>query len=119
MEGRMNLLRSVDGLKDIKDISTLLTYLYMDENHFIKFPPFYNILKLDENFKFRLTVTCTGHTLYHEETPDSLLGIIDYLKDKEYCPEDHGGLQGLYADFKSEWDYIKFTAATCNILNKL
>lgn len=101
-------MKTKDLLFEIEDIAILLQYLYLDENNVIKIPPFNNEMYMDEEFHMKLKVVSTGITLGYDDSinVNFLLGLIDYLRDKEYDVELH---QLRNCGFKTEWDYIRTT----------
>lgn len=109
----VEIMRTKDMLFELEDITILLQYLYMDESNFIKIPPFNNEMYMDENFYMKLKVVSTGITVSYDDSisVNSLLGIIDYLKDTEYDVELH---QLRNCGFRTEWDYIK-TVTLANV----
>lgn len=110
-------MRTKDLLFEIEDISILIQYLYMDENNFIKIPPFNNEMYLDEEFDMKLKIVSTGCVLNYNDSinVNSLLGIVEHLKSVKYDEELH---QIKNCDFKNEWDYIKNITLSNLCLNR-
>lgn len=111
-------MRTKDLLFELEDIPILLQYLYMDENNFVKLPPFNNEMYMDDNFHMKLKVISTEMIVSYDDsiTVNSLLGIIDHLKSVEYDAELH---QLKNCEFKTEWDYIRTTTLANVAQNKI
>lgn len=109
-------MRSKQELFELEEIPILLQYLYLNKDNYITLPPFNNKLYMDGDFHMKLFVVHTGMTISYDDeiSINSLLGIIEYLKEKKYDYARHH-IQNPH--FKTEWDLIIFEVLAHKAIN--
>lgn len=107
-------MRNKAMLSDIRDIDTLLTYLYMDEKHAIILNNGLTNLKItmDENGDIQaenLSFPGTKFPFSNDFTIATMLAAIQQQQD--LTPEMPN------TQFQSRWEEIKTIAGVCRVLN--
>lgn len=106
-------MKTKQDLQEIKEISTLITYLFIDENNSITFNNGVADLQvnMNENFTFKcinLNFPQLGANDFTEQfTITYILGVIDVLKETP----------PVCNSFTSRWDEIKTEVGITNTLN--
>lgn len=109
-------MRSIDGIKDLKDITTLLLYLYMEEGKTVT----YNNGLTDMRIRMDSNFNIWGTNLKFPDLPDMnfneqmtvpyMLGIINILKNTD--PVEFPG------SCESRWNEIHAQVGTMMTLNR-